>query len=118
MPTERLEKIRREVEERGALPTLPEVPMRVLRLIADVKFSMEHISRIVERDPSLAANIVKVSNSTYYGMRQKVASLKLALAILGLNEVINIVTSISIARMFPSCRRAGEFNRVKFRRHH
>ena len=91
--------------------------MRILRLIADEKSSMEQISRMVERDPSLAANILKVSNSPYYGVRQKVASLKLALAILGLNEVINIVTSISIIRMFPSRRKAGEFNRAKFWRH-
>lgn len=117
MSTQRLEKIRREVEEIGALPTLPETPMRVLSLIANEDSSMEDISRIVERDPSLAANILKVSNSPYYGVREKVASLKLALTILGLNEIINIVTSISIVRMFPSHGRSTGFNRIKFWRH-
>ena len=91
--------------------------MKILRQIADEKSSMENISKTIERDPSLAANILKVSNSPYYGVRQKVASLKLALTILGLNEVINMVTSISIIRMFPSRRKAGEFNRSKFWRH-
>jgi HD-like signal output (HDOD) protein len=78
---------------------------------------MTDISRIVERDPSLTANILKVANSPYYGMGQKVASLKLALTILGLTEIINIVTGISIVRLFPTGRKKGSFDRVKFWQH-
>jgi len=50
-------------------------------------------------------------------MRQKVASLKLALAMLGLNEIINIVTSISIVRLFPARGKGRSFDRFKFWRH-
>jgi HD-like signal output (HDOD) protein len=117
MATQRVEKLRHEVEEIGALPTLPEIPMKILSLIADRESSMADIAKIIETDPSLATNILKVSNSAYYGVRSKVASLKLALAILGLNEIINIVTSISIIRMFPAGKRNVGFNRIKFRRH-
>ncbi len=117
MTTQAVERIRREVEEIGALPTLPEIPMKVLQLVANRKSSMEDISRILERDPPLTANIMKVANSAYYGMPQKVASLKLALTILGLNEIINIVTSISTVRMFSSTRGANSFDRTKFWKH-
>lgn len=117
MTDKALEKIRREVEEIGALPTLPEIPMKILQLVTNEESSMEDISKIVERDPSLTANILKVANSPYYGMRQKIASLKLALAMLGLNEIINIVTSISIVRLFPSRGKGGSFDRFKFWQH-
>ncbi len=117
MTKKALEKFRREVEEIGGLPTLPEVPMKILQLITSEKSSMDDISRIVERDPSLTVNILKVANSPYYGMRQKIASLKLALTILGLNEIINIVTSISIVRLFPTRLSGGSFDRVKFWNH-
>jgi HD-like signal output (HDOD) protein len=117
MSEKALEKIRQEVEEIGALPTLPEIPMKILHLVANEDSSMDDISKIVERDPSLTANILKVANSPYYGVRQKIASLKLALAILGLNEIINIVTSISIVRLFPASRRDGSFERAKFWQH-
>jgi len=117
MSAQSLEKLRREVQEIGALPTLPEIPMRILELIADEKSSMEDISKLVERDPSLTANILKVANSAYYGVRQRVASLKLALAILGFNEIINIVTSISVVRIFPSHGRSASFDRNKFWKH-
>jgi putative nucleotidyltransferase with HDIG domain len=112
-----IEKIKREVEEIGALPTLPEIPMKIIQLIADRDSSMDDIAKIIERDPSLTANILKVANSAYYGMPQKVASLNLALTILGLNDLINIVTSISIVRMFTSKKRADGFDRIKFWRH-
>jgi putative nucleotidyltransferase with HDIG domain len=112
-----LKKIRRKVEEIGALPTLPEIPTRIFQLVADKGSSMEDVSKIIERDPSLTANILKIANSPYYGMRQKVASLQLALTVLGLNEIINIITSISIVRMFPSSKRANSFDRISFWRH-
>lgn len=112
-----LERIKREVEEIGALPTLPEIPLKIIRLISDTESSMEDISKIIETDPSLTANILKIANSPYYGMPQKIASLKLALTILGLNEIINIITSISIVRLFPSKKRADSFDRTKFLRH-
>ncbi|UCD59026.1 MAG: HDOD domain-containing protein [Candidatus Hydrogenedentota bacterium] len=117
MSAQDLEKIRREVEEIGALPTLPQVLVKVLQLAAAEESSMEDISRIVERDPALTANILKLANSPYYGLREKVASLKLALTILGLNEIISIITSISIVRVFGSRRRTSGFDRTKFWRH-
>jgi len=112
-----IEKIRREVEEIGALPTLPDIPTRILQLVSSEESSMEDISRIIERDPALTANILRVANSAYYGAREKVASLKLALTILGLNEIISIVTSISIVRMFPSRKGEDSFDHAKFWRH-
>lgn len=117
MSVKALEKIRRQVEEIGALPTLPDVPMRILELIANEESSMGEISKTVSRDPALTANILKVANSPYYGVREKVGSLKLALAIIGLNEIINIVTSISLVRMFGAQKTPGRFDRAKFWRH-
>ena len=117
MPSQQIERIRREVEDIGALPTLPEIPMQVLQMVSSEDSSMEDISRIVERDPALTANILKVANSAYYGMAQKVASLQLALALLGMNEIINIVMGLSVVRTFSSRGRNNIFDRTQFWRH-
>jgi HD-like signal output (HDOD) protein len=117
MSAQTLEKIRREIEEIGALPTLPDVPMKILEIIAKEDSSMQDVAKMIERDPSLAANILKVANSPYYGVRQKVATLQLALTILGLNEIINAVTSLSVVRMFPVRSKSDGFDRFKFWRH-
>ncbi|GAB4338702.1 MAG: HDOD domain-containing protein [Candidatus Abyssubacteria bacterium] len=117
MSDQKLDKIRREIEDIGALPTLPEIPMKILEVIAKEDSSMQDVAKIIERDPSLAANILKVANSPYYGVRQKVATLQLALTILGLTEIINTVTSLSVVHMFPLHGGGAGLDRLAFWRH-
>lgn len=80
----------------GELPALPSVVAEVLQITDDPAAAVSQISEHVQRDPALTAKILKVSNSPYYGMKQHVGSLKLALVILGVREVRNIVLGISV----------------------
>ena len=80
----------------GDLPAIPEVVAHVLHLTEDPNAALADVSRVVERDPALTAKLLKVSNSPYYGMKQVVGTLKLALVILGAREVRNIVLGISV----------------------
>jgi len=80
----------------GELPALPSVVAEVLQITDDPAVAVSQISDHVQRDPALTAKILKVSNSPYYGMKQHVGSLKLALVILGVREVRNIVLGISV----------------------
>lgn len=80
----------------GELPALPSVVSEVLAITDDPAAAVSQISEHVQRDPALTAKILKVSNSPYYGMKQHVGSLKLALVILGVREVRNIVLGISV----------------------
>ena len=78
------------------LPTLPSVVYEVIELTDDPGISIATLSECIERDPGLSAKVLKISNSTYYGMRQYVGTLKLALVILGVREVRNIVLGVSV----------------------
>lgn len=80
----------------GDLPSMPEVVAEVLRLTEDPDVAMGDVSHAIELDPGLSAKLLKVSNSPFYGMKQVVATLKLALVILGVREVRNIVLGISV----------------------
>ena len=80
----------------GDLPALPTIVADVLSMTEDPTAAMSQISEHVQRDPAMAAKILKVSNSPYYGMKQYVGTLKLALVILGVREIRNIVLGISV----------------------
>lgn len=80
----------------GDLPAMPAVVAEVMALTANPDIALSDVSRVVERDPILTAKLLKVSNSPYYGMRQVVGTLKLALVILGVREVRNIVIGIAV----------------------
>ncbi len=80
----------------GDLPAMPAVVGEVLALTANPDIPLSDVSRVIERDPILTAKLLKVSNSPYYGMRQVVGTLKLALVILGVREVRNIVIGVAV----------------------
>jgi len=82
------------------LPTLPEVATRIMELVQNERSSMVEIARVIHHDPAIAAKVLAVANSAYYGLRQHVTSLQLALAILGIEEIKNIVISLSAIRAF------------------
>ena len=71
----------------GELPAMPLVVSEVLNRTEDPTISLSEVSEIIQQDPALTAKILKVSNSPYYGMRQVVGTLKLALVILGVREI-------------------------------
>lgn len=88
----------------GDLPAMPAVVAEVLELTEDPSSQMSDLSRIIQSDPALTAKILRVSNSSYYGMKQYVSTLKLALVILGVREIRNIVLGISV---FETLRQHG-----------
>ncbi len=89
-------KIDRIVARVGDLPAMPGIVSEVLRITDDPKATMEEASDAIQADPALAAKILRVSNSSYYGMKQYVGTLKLSLVILGVREVRNIVLGIGV----------------------
>jgi len=86
----------RIIERMSDLPAMPEVVAEALSLTDDPNSDMEAVSRVIERDPALSARILRVSNSPYFGMRQHVGTLKLAMVVLGVREIRNIVLGISL----------------------
>jgi HD-like signal output (HDOD) protein len=94
------EKSARIISRLGDLPAMPDVVSNVLTITDNPNMAMEDVSRAIEADPGMTAKVLRVSNSSYYGMKQHVGTLKLALVILGTREVRNIVLGISVFDSF------------------
>jgi HD-like signal output (HDOD) protein len=87
----------KEIQE---LPTLPEVVLRVQALANSDSASADELARAVSEDPSLAAKLLKVANSAYFGGAQHISSIKTAVARIGFNEVRNITMAVGLIRQF------------------
>lgn len=98
----------------GDLPAVPEIVAEVIALTEDPDMGLSAVAEAIERDPALTAKLLKVSNSPYYGMRQVVGSLKLAMVILGVREVRNIVLGISVLDVFKDERADSSLGRNHF----
>jgi HD-like signal output (HDOD) protein len=69
---------------------------KLLRTIGDPQTAMAELFRIITGDPMLTAKILRVANSPYYGMPQKLNSINHAIMIIGLANLKGIIYSEGI----------------------
>jgi len=108
--------LRSIVKKIAELPTLPQVVTVILSLIDSPDSSAEDINKVMEKDPSLVGKILKLVNSAYYGLPNKVNSVRQAIVILGFSTVKSLAISASVFDMFDSSRESG-FSREEFWTH-
>ncbi len=92
--------IEKLVKDDIRLPSPPAIAIRILEAVKKDDASYDELAQIILSDPSLAAKTLKVANSSFYGLPQKVDSLNKALSILGLSAMRNIALSFVIASEF------------------
>ena len=73
------------------LSPIPPIATQILALAEDQDVCMRKIAELIRHDPSTTANILKVCNSVYFGLVQKVESIQDALTLLGLDKVTELV---------------------------
>lgn len=77
------------------LPVLPEVASRVISLTMDESCELNQLAQIIQRDPSLAANVLRLANSALYAPPTPIVSLQQALNRLGMKKIRDIALVIS-----------------------
>jgi HD-like signal output (HDOD) protein/tRNA A-37 threonylcarbamoyl transferase component Bud32 len=80
--------------------------VRLQRMINDPAVRMPDFSKMVLSDPMLTAKILRMANSSYFGMEQKIDSISHALMILGLQNVKNIIYREGMRWLFQARRPA------------
>jgi HD-like signal output (HDOD) protein len=96
------------------LPTLPVIVQQIQKLIENPKSNMSQIATIITRDQSIAARVVRLVNSAFYGIGTKISSIQQAIMLLGLNTVKNLVIGVSVVKIFESAQSSTIFDRQKF----
>jgi len=82
------------------LPTLPQIAVELQEIIRKDSMSVRQLVPVVDRDPALAARIIRVANSAYYALDEPVDSLRRAIVVLGLKELYNLALSFTIIDEF------------------
>lgn len=94
--------IRMLISEKIRLPSPPAIAIKILELVRRDDFSFNDIAKIIETDPALVAKILKLANSSYYGLSRKVNNIEMAVSILGTHAVKNIALSFVICSEMKS----------------
>ncbi len=81
------------------LPPMPQVVIKIQRLISDLNSDITDLAEIIESDQAVAAKVLKMANSAYYGMSGKISSIHQASVLLGyqvLGEIVTMAGTVDI----------------------
>lgn len=91
------------------LPAQPAVYEALLTVLDDEAAPVEAISVVIAKDVALSADILKLVNSSFFGPRVKVRSLKQAVTLLGMETIKGLVLGLQLVKIFDT-RKIPEFS--------
>jgi len=80
------------------LPPLPAVALQLLQSLDDEGADTEHLSRLIATDQILAARLLRVANSTFYGMQGRIHSIRDALVLIGFRGLRSLALAASVSK--------------------
>lgn len=81
------------------LPPLPKSFHQINEICASEKSTIEQLARVIEGDPMLVANLLKVANSPLYSFRREIKSVLQAVSLFGMSTTKALTTDISIKKL-------------------
>lgn len=84
------------------LPSMPHVLTEIISMLDDENMTSKNLANLIEKDQMLVTRLLRVANSPFYGFSRKISTIELAIALIGLNTIKDIVTSILVKRIFVS----------------
>ena len=92
-------RIHKRLEDTLDFPPMPETARRVIQLAADPKAGVKELSRTIEIDPSLSAQIISWASSPYYAAPGKISSVQDAIhRVLGFDLVMNLALGLALGK--------------------
>ncbi|MBE0567691.1 MAG: HDOD domain-containing protein [Krumholzibacteria bacterium] len=79
------------------LPSIPETLIEILRLIDDPDSGAADLARVVRVDAPLAAKIIRLANSPYYGGRERIGDISRCIAVIGYRTMRSVAICLTVA---------------------
>ena len=96
------------------LPSLPHVLVKLMEVCTEEQDTIKEVSQIIDKDASLSAKVMRLVNSAYYGLPNRVTSIEQALLLLGTNTIKNIAISASVYQAFGRAKDSPVFRMKLF----
>ena len=86
------------------LASLPSQYYRVREALEDPELSVSYLAELIEKDPALAASLLRLANSAFYGYPQRIETLTRAISLIGIEQVGDLVLSSAFTNAFVGLR--------------
>ena len=88
------------VEQIDQLEPVPPIATQILALTEDPDSSLAEISDLILNDPALTANLLKICNSAFFSLPRQVESVRDAISLMGLDQIVEIVLFNGLSASF------------------
>jgi HD-like signal output (HDOD) protein len=102
-PVDFLEKF---IEKDIALPEIPSIVFELNEVIANPLSTADQMAQVINKSPSLTALLLKIVNSSFYGLPSKVDRVSLAVTLIGTRELSALALGISVLSIFKNIPKA------------
>jgi HD-like signal output (HDOD) protein len=92
--------LKKQIMETSSLPAPPIYLSKLMSLLLLEEVDVKELVDTLERDQSLVAQVLKLVNSGYYGLRHTVESVFHAVNLLGLKNIKHVVYAASMMNVF------------------
>ncbi len=110
-------KINRMLASVDQLPTLPTIYTKLSELLRAPDSTVQKVSQVIAEDQAMAAKVLRLVNSAFYGFPKRIGSLQRAVVILGFNEVKSLVLATGVLQMFGKFKTEHGFDMDKLWEH-
>ena len=90
-------KKREIISKMKTFPSMSGIAAKVLKLLDDPDAGAGQVEQLLKQDPSLTANLLKLTNSAYFGIPSKVGSVRHAIAMLGWKRLSKLVMAACVS---------------------
>lgn len=84
------------------LPPMPKIIYKAREVMANPMSGFKEIAEVIETDQAIAAKVLQVSNSAYYGLSGMVSSIHQATVVLGHKTLEQLITMVSATSLLGS----------------
>lgn len=98
------------------LPSLPVVVLEVMQSMNEKNPDTHVMAEKIAQDQALTAKVLRLANSSFYGMQRRVVSIQQAITILGISSVRTLIIAAAVIDIFAT-REKSTFNFLAFWRH-
>lgn len=105
--------IRNRLENIKDIPSIPIIAAEILKAMENPLLGAKDAARIIDKDQSLTARILRRANSPIYGFARQISTIDVAVVVLGMDNLREIILTYIVQGFFSKVN-TSIFNAIKF----
>ena len=93
--------VREYITSLKALPVLPDVYEKLNNSLNSERSNAREIAKVLEQDPVMAAKIMQLVNSAYFGLSREISRIQEAVTVLGVRMIRDLVLTSHLFESYP-----------------